>query len=46
MENISVTFSGLTAEDILKELPDLEPEDLKACLQFAVRRIDHPLIAA
>ena len=30
----------------LKELPDLEPEDLKACLQFAVRRLDHPLIAA
>ncbi|MCR4347388.1 MAG: DUF433 domain-containing protein [Sulfuricaulis sp.] len=38
--------AGLAAEEILKELPDLEPEDLKACLQFAVRRIDHPLIAA
>jgi uncharacterized protein (DUF433 family) len=38
--------TGLTAEEILKELPDLEPDDLKACLQFAVRRLDHPLIAA
>ena len=38
--------AGLSAEEILKELPDLEPEDLKACLQFAVRRLDHPLIAA
>ena len=38
--------AGLAAEEIIKELPDLEPEDLKACLQFAVRRIDHPLIAA
>lgn len=38
--------AGLNAEEILKELPDLEPEDLKACLQFAVRRLDHPLIAA
>lgn len=38
--------AGLTAEEILKELPDLESEDLKACLQFAVRRLDHPLIAA
>ena len=38
--------AGLAAEEILKELPDLEPEDLKACLRFAVRRIDHPLIAA
>lgn len=26
--------AGLTAEQILKELPDLEPDDLSACLQF------------
>lgn len=38
--------AGLTAEEILKEMPDLKPEDLKACLQFAARRLDHPLIAA
>lgn len=38
--------AGLTVEEILKEMPDLEPEDLKACLQFAARRLDHPLIAA
>jgi uncharacterized protein (DUF433 family) len=38
--------AGLSAEQILKEMPDLEAEDLKACLQFAVRRVDHPLIAA
>ncbi len=38
--------AGLTAEEILKEMPDLEPEDLKACLQFAARRLDHPLLAA
>jgi len=24
----------------------LEPDDLKACLTFARRRIDHPLLAA
>lgn len=38
--------AGLNAEEILKEMPDLEPEDLKACLQFAARRLDHPLLAA
>ena len=38
--------AGLSAEAILKELPDIESDDLKACLQFAVRRLDHPLIAA
>lgn len=43
---LDLYVAGLSAEEILKELPDLEPEDLKACLQFAVRRLDHPLIAA
>lgn len=38
--------TGLTTQQILEELPDLEPEDLQACLQFAARRLDHPVIAA
>ena len=33
--------NGLTAEQILKELPDLEPEDIQACLSFAARKLDH-----
>lgn len=37
---------GLTAEDVLRELPDLEPDDILACLRFASRRIDHPVVAA
>ncbi len=36
--------AGLSAKQILEELPDLEPEDLQACLQFARSRIDHPVI--
>lgn len=38
--------AGLDAGQILDEMPDLEPDDLKACLTFASRRIDHPLLAA
>lgn len=38
--------SGLDAAEILNEMPDLEADDLKACLTFARRRIDHPLLAA
>ena len=38
--------AGLSSEQVLKELPDLEPQDLKAALQFAARRLDHPVIAA
>ena len=37
--------SGLTAAQILEEMPDLEADDLKACLVFARRRIDHPVLA-
>ncbi|MFN8497965.1 MAG: DUF433 domain-containing protein [Anaerolineae bacterium] len=38
--------AGLSPEDILAELPDLEPDDLKAALQYAARRLDHPVVAA
>jgi uncharacterized protein (DUF433 family) len=38
--------AGLTAAQILEEMPDLEAEDLKACLKYASQRIDHPVLAA
>jgi uncharacterized protein (DUF433 family) len=31
---------------VLEELPDLEREDVEACLRFASRRLNHPIIAA
>ncbi len=30
--------AGLTAEELLEEMPDLEPEDLQACLRLALSR--------
>jgi uncharacterized protein (DUF433 family) len=38
--------AGLTASQILEEMPDLEEEDLKACLAYASKCIDHPVVAA
>ncbi len=38
--------SGLTAQEILDEMPDLEMDDLKAALKYAAQRLDHPIIAA
>jgi uncharacterized protein (DUF433 family) len=38
--------AGLTAEQILEELPDLETEDLQASLRFASRWVDHPVLVA
>lgn len=38
--------AGLSASQILEELPDLEEDDLAACLAYASQRIDHPVLAA
>jgi uncharacterized protein (DUF433 family) len=38
--------SGLSAQEILDELPDLEMEDLTAALKYAAQRLDHPIVAA
>jgi len=38
--------SGLSSEEIIKEMPDLVADDLKAALLYASRKVDHPVIAA
>lgn len=38
--------AGLTPEQILDELPDLEADDLKAALVYAARKLDHPVLVA
>lgn len=43
---LDLLAAGLTQEQVLAELPDLEPEDIVACLRYAARRIDHPVLAA
>ncbi|MDF5733471.1 MAG: DUF433 domain-containing protein [Rhizonema sp. PD38] len=37
---------GLSAEQILEEMPDLEADDLKAALFYAARKLDHPVLVA
>lgn len=38
--------AGLSSEQILEEMPDLEAEDLQAALRYAARKLDHPVLAA
>jgi uncharacterized protein (DUF433 family) len=38
--------AGLSADQILAEMPDLEAEDLVAALRFASRWLDHPVLVA
>ena len=43
---LDLLASGLTQQQVLVELPDLEAEDIAACLRFARNRLDHPILAA
>lgn len=43
---LDLLAAGLTRDQILDELPDLEPEDVEAAILYARSRIDHPVIAA
>jgi uncharacterized protein (DUF433 family) len=38
--------AGLSAEQILEEMPDLETNDLKASLLYASRKFNHPVLVA
>ena len=38
---LDLLASGLTVEQVLEELPDLEREDVMATLRYASRRLDH-----
>lgn len=37
---------GLTAEQVVEELPDPAREDIAACFRFASRWLGHPVLAA
>lgn len=43
---LDLLASGLTAAQVVEELPDLELDDVTACLRFASRRVAHPIVAA
>ena len=43
---LDLLAAGLSAHQVLDELPDLEVEDIAACLRFASRRLDHSIVAA
>ena len=43
---LELAAARLTPEQIIEELPDLEIDDVRACLLFAARRFDHPILVA
>ncbi len=43
---LSLLANNVSKADILKDFPDLEDADIKACLLYAASKIDHPVIKA
>ena len=43
---LDLLASGLTPEQVVGDLPDLDLEDVRACLRFASHRFDHPVLVA
>ena len=37
---------GATQEEILVDFPDLQPEDIRACIAYAARYLDHTLLVS
>jgi uncharacterized protein (DUF433 family) len=45
MDILDLLSAGLTREQILNDLPDLEEADIEAALKYASNALDHPVIA-
>ncbi|OHE80800.1 MAG: hypothetical protein A2107_01360 [Verrucomicrobia bacterium GWF2_62_7] len=43
---LDLLSNGLTPQQVLQELPDLELEDIQACLKYASRKLNHPVLTA
>ncbi len=43
---LDLLASGLSAKQVVEELPDLEVADVEAALKFASGRLDYPILAA
>ena len=43
---LDMMAAGVSTPEILADYPDLQVEDVYACLAYAARHIDHPRLAA
>ena len=43
---LEMLAQGVTQQEILDDFPDLEADDIRACLMLAARRLDIPRVAA
>jgi uncharacterized protein (DUF433 family) len=43
---LDLLASGLSKEEIVEEMPDLDLDDVIACLKYASLRLSHPVLVA
>ena len=43
---LDMLAAGAKSEEILADFPDLEPEDIPACIAYASRYLDHSVLVA
>ena len=41
---LGMLAENASEQEILQDYPDLEPEDIRACLAYAARYFDHPVL--
>jgi uncharacterized protein (DUF433 family) len=41
---LDLLAAGVSDQQILQDYPDLDPEDIKACLQYASAQINHTVL--
>ncbi len=42
---LDMLAAGETEQTILTDFPDLEPEDIRACLEYAARQANHAVLS-
>jgi uncharacterized protein (DUF433 family) len=43
---LDMLADGATQEEVLADFPDLEAEDIRACIAYAARYVDHPVLGS
>jgi uncharacterized protein (DUF433 family) len=43
---LDLLAANVPESEILKDFPYLEHEDIRACLEYAAREVDHPVLVA
>ncbi len=43
---LALLANHLSFDQIIEEMPDLEMADIQACIEYAIRKIDYPILRA